>query len=92
MEIHSQFYQMETLLFLPANLIFILIDGLLKILGEDKHSQEKGDSVYVPKGMTLLVDTSTPKLFSVIVDGGSIFFSDEKDMTFDASYFLLNGG
>lgn len=42
--------------------------------------------------MTLLVDTSTPKLFSVIVDGGSIFFSDEKDMTFDASYFLLNGG
>lgn len=42
--------------------------------------------------MTLLVDVSTPKLYSVIVDGGSIFFSDEKDMTFDASYFLLNKG
>jgi hypothetical protein len=42
--------------------------------------------------MTLLVDVSTPILYSVIVDGGSIIFSDEKDMTFDASYFLLNGG
>jgi hypothetical protein len=52
----------------------------------------EGDSVYVPTGMTLLVDMSTPKLFSVIVDGGSIIFSDERDMTFDASYFLLNGG
>jgi hypothetical protein len=51
-----------------------------------------GDSVYVPTGMTLLVDVSTPKLFTVIVDGGSIIFADEKDMTFDASYFLLNGG
>lgn len=52
----------------------------------------EGDSVYVPKGMTLLVDVSTPKLFTVIVDGGRIIFADESDMTFDASYFLLNGG
>jgi len=52
----------------------------------------EGDSVYVPSGMTLLVDVSTPKLFSVIVDGGRIIFSDEQDMTFDANYFLLNGG
>lgn len=42
--------------------------------------------------MTLLVDMSTPKLYAVIVEGGNIIFADEKDMTFDASYFLLNGG
>jgi hypothetical protein len=42
--------------------------------------------------MTLLVDASTPKLYAVIVEGGNIIFADEQDMTFDASYFLLNGG
>jgi hypothetical protein len=36
----------------------------------------EGDSVLVPKGMTLLVDMSTPKLFTVIIDGGTIIFSD----------------
>lgn len=48
--------------------------------------------MYVPTGMTLLVDASTPKLYAVIVEGGNIIFADEQDMTFDASYFLLNGG
>ena len=35
-----------------------------------------GDSVYVPTGMVLLVDQSTPKLYSIIVEGW-IVFSDE---------------
>ena len=51
----------------------------------------EGDSVYVPKGMNLLMDISTPKLYSIIVEG-SIKFSDERDMTVDTSYFIVNGG
>lgn len=51
-----------------------------------------GDSVYVPKGMSLLVDVdSTPILDSIIVEG-RIQFSDEKDMTIDAHYFIISGG
>lgn len=47
--------------------------------------------MYVPKGMTLLVDQSTPILDTVIVEG-KITFEDVIDMTFDAHYFLINGG
>lgn len=51
-----------------------------------------GDSVYVPKGMSLLVDVdSTPVLDSIIVEG-RIQFSDEKPMTVDARYFIIAGG
>ena len=42
--------------------------------------------------MTLLVDVSTPILYTVIVDGGNIIFADESDMTFDCSFFIMNGG
>ena len=48
----------------------------------------EGDSVYVPVGMTLLVDDSTPILDTVIVEG-KIIFADEKHMTFDAHYFII---
>jgi hypothetical protein len=41
--------------------------------------------------MTLLVDQSTPVLFTVIVEGGKIQFED-KNLTFDTHYFVLNGG
>lgn len=51
----------------------------------------EGDSVYVPVGMTLLVDDSTPILDTVIVEG-KIVYADEKDMTFDAHYFIIRGG
>ena len=51
----------------------------------------EGDSVYVPKGMTLLVDESTPVLYTVLVDG-KIMFEDGKDLTFDAHYMVINGG
>jgi hypothetical protein len=36
-----------------------------------------GDAVYVPQGMVLLVDQSTPNLNIIIVEG-SIIFSDEQ--------------
>jgi hypothetical protein len=52
----------------------------------------EGDTVYVPPGMTLLVDQSTPYLNTIIVEGGKIVFSDEADMTVDANYFILIGG
>ena len=51
----------------------------------------EGDTVYVPKGMTLLIDDSTAVLDTVIVEG-KIKFADEKDMTFDAHYFLIKEG
>ena len=51
----------------------------------------EGDSVYVPVGMTLLVDSSTPVLDTVIVEG-KIIFADEQDMTFDAHYFIIREG
>lgn len=48
--------------------------------------------MYVPKGMTLVVDVdSTPILETVLVEG-KIVFSDEKDMTIDAKYFIIIGG
>lgn len=52
----------------------------------------EGDTVYVPPGMTLLVDQSTPFLNTIIVEGGKIVFSDEVDITVDAKYFILIGG
>ena len=51
-----------------------------------------GDTVYVPAGMTLLVDQSTPLLNSIIVEGGTVVFSDETDMTLDANYFIFIKG
>ena len=35
------------------------------------------DLVYVPKGMTLYVDQSTPQLEGIIVEKGKLIFSDE---------------
>ena len=57
----------------------------------DEAVPREGDTVYVPKGMTLLVDQSTPILYTVIVEG-KIQFEDTKDLTFDAHYFVINAG
>ena len=35
-----------------------------------------GDIVYVPKGMTLLVDQDTPQVEAIVVQNGTIIFSD----------------
>ncbi len=40
--------------------------------------------------MTLLVDQSTPILDTVIVEGKIQF--EDKDLTFDAHYFVINAG
>ena len=49
-----------------------------------------GDSVFVPKGQVLLVDVSTPILFTVIVEGVLIF--EDVDLTFDAWFILVKDG
>ena len=51
-----------------------------------------GDLVFIPKGMSLLVDQSTPILLGIIVEGGNLIFSDEKDMVVQAGFITMNGG
>ena len=41
--------------------------------------------------MTLLVDQSSPKLDSILVEG-KIIFADEGDYTIDAHHFIINEG
>lgn len=36
----------------------------------------EGDLVYVPKGMSLYVDQSTPRLDGIIVEEGKLIFAD----------------
>lgn len=50
------------------------------------------DLVYVPQGMHLLVDQTTPILEGIIVENGTIEFSDESDMTVSAGFITLRGG
>ena len=48
------------------------------------------DLVVVPKGTTLLVDQDTPKLEGIVVDGGTIVFSDDVDITVQTGFITLN--
>jgi hypothetical protein len=56
----------------------------------------EGDMVYIPKGLTLLVDVdSTPKLSAVVVEGGLVFPPNANPnhvRTFDAKYVMVRGG
>ena len=48
-----------------------------------------GDLVYIPKGMKLLVDDSTPELAGIVVEG-ILTFSDEKDIEVRTNFITLN--
>lgn len=50
------------------------------------------DLVYVPPGMHLLVDETTPILEGIIVENGTIEFADESDMTVSSGFITLRGG
>jgi hypothetical protein len=55
------------------------------------------ESVYIPKGLNLLVDIdSSPLLKAIVVEGSLIFAPHKDDATherfFDARYIFLNGG
>ena len=51
-----------------------------------------GDLVYVPKGMNLLVDESTPQLEGILVQNGTLTFADEGPLTVKAGFITLVGG
>lgn len=51
----------------------------------------EGDSIVVPKGETLIIDASTPKLYVVIVEG-TLTFLDGVDLTMDATYIVIREG
>lgn len=51
-----------------------------------------GDLIYVPQGMTLLVDQDTPILKGIAVNNGTIIFSDEKKITVQTGFITLVGG
>jgi hypothetical protein len=50
------------------------------------------DLVYIPQGTTLLVDQNTPILEGIVVEGGTIVFSDDLDLTVQAGFITLDGG
>lgn len=50
------------------------------------------DLVYVPTGTTLLVDQNTPVLEGIAVEGGTLVFSDDLDLTVQAGFITMNGG
>lgn len=52
----------------------------------------EGDLIYVPKGMTLLVDQTTPRLDGIIVEEGKLIFADEAPMEIHTNFITVNGG
>jgi hypothetical protein len=52
----------------------------------------KDDIVFVPAGMTLLVDQSTPKLAGIAVQNGTIIFANNTDITVNTGFITVVGG
>lgn len=51
-----------------------------------------GDLVYVPAGMTLLVDQDTPQLEGIAVQNGTIIFANNTNITVKAGFITVVGG
>jgi hypothetical protein len=51
-----------------------------------------GDLVFVPAGMNLLVDESTPQLEGILVQNGTLTFADESSMVISAGFITVVGG
>lgn len=51
-----------------------------------------GDLVFVPAGMNLLVDQSTPNLLGILVQNGTLTFADESDMIISTGFITVVGG
>jgi len=52
----------------------------------------QGDLVYVPPGMSLLVDQDTPILAGIAVEDGALIFPNNTDVTLQSNFITLNGG
>ena len=50
-----------------------------------------GDFVVIPKSQTILLDTSTPVIKMILINGGKLIF-DEKDIELQAENILINDG
>jgi hypothetical protein len=48
--------------------------------------------VYVPEGMTLLIDQNTPILKGIAVEKGTLIFPNNTDVTVRTGFITLNGG
>ena len=64
--------------YLEAKFMYVMRWSDSRTWGTDLPPVE-GDLVYVPSGMTLYVDQSTPRLDGIIVEDGSLIFADEGD-------------
>ena len=52
----------------------------------------EGDFVFVPEGMTLYVDQSTPQLLGITTEKGNLIFADESDMLIKTGFITINQG
>lgn len=50
------------------------------------------DLVYVPQGMTLLVDQDTPLLKGIAVENGTLLFANNTNITVQAGFITIVGG
>lgn len=77
----------------------VIVNGFLYVLkwsdsrtwGVDLPPVE-GDLVYVPPGMSLLVDQDTPVLAGIAVEDGKLIFPNNTDVTVQSHFITLNGG
>ena len=49
-------------------------------------------SAYIPFGQNVLVDINIPHIYAIIIEGGSLIFSDDSDLEIGANYIIANGG
>jgi hypothetical protein len=76
---------------LKDNFLYVLKWSNATTWGVDSFPIDN-DLVFVPLGTTLLVDTNTPVLKGIAVEGGNLIFADDADLTVQAGFITMNGG
>ncbi|KAL3886657.1 hypothetical protein ACJMK2_026637 [Sinanodonta woodiana] len=51
-----------------------------------------GEMVIIPKGQTILLDTDTPVLSMLLIQGGQLIFDNEKDVELKSKIILITNG
>lgn len=51
-----------------------------------------GDFVIVPKGQTLSIDVDTPILGILLIDGGTVLFDDNQNVSLHSNHILIVKG
>jgi hypothetical protein len=51
-----------------------------------------GDLIYIPAGMTLLVDQDTPNLLGIAAQNATLIFPNDKDITVTTQFITMVGG